>query len=317
MPKQLIPKKHLPLFAAGFLGAACLCNPSLLPSAIAQDRLISIREDFAALGLEGEPERFVPEGLSRSSSPNEGSRGVIGATDDRIPMVNPNYPWSAIGRIVGLAPDDSTYTCTGTLVAPDLVLTNAHCVVNPDTQEFSQTIKFQPNLINGRLADEADLANVQEIFYGTDFQEDSTPPNADDWAFLKLDKPLGEKYGTIGWTALSLATLVEDYDEALIMVGYSGDFPTDNPGETAGVHEGCSILGEVSGSLIHDCDTFGGASGGPILGVVEGEFRIVALNSAERIQEVAEEGMAQPNRVGIINYAVRITRIAERIKPPN
>jgi len=32
-------------------------------------------------------------------------------------------------------------------------------------------------------------------------------------------------------------------------------------GETAGVHIGCSVVGELDGMFVHDCDTNSGASG--------------------------------------------------------
>ncbi|MEA5505301.1 hypothetical protein VB735_19735 [Halotia wernerae UHCC 0503] len=38
------------------------------------------------------------------------------------------------------------------------VLTNAHCVVNPETRKVSQAIAFLPNLVNGVLRNNNDVA---------------------------------------------------------------------------------------------------------------------------------------------------------------
>jgi hypothetical protein len=42
-----------------------------------------------------------------------------------------------------------------------------------------------------------------------------------------------------------------------------------------------SIVKEQAGFLLHDCSTAGGSSGGAIIGVIDGEPYIVALNNAE------------------------------------
>ncbi|MGJ3251928.1 MAG: trypsin-like serine peptidase [Elainellaceae cyanobacterium] len=258
------------------------------------------------------PASYVPPNLDQSENPTEGTRAPIGL-EDRVPMTSSNYPWSAVGRIIGIGADQSSYYCTGSLVATDIVLTNSHCVVDPETHEPSIAIQFQPNLVNGLLQDENNAAAAIAVEYGTDFRDDNAVPNPNDWAFIQLDKPLGEIYGTLGLATLSVEELIDIYDGQLVMVGYSRDFPSDNPGETAGAHRGCSVLGEVRDSLIHECDSFGGASGGPILADVDGEPRIVALHTGGRTQEYREEGSNSTIRVGVVNYAVKISRILDAV----
>jgi protease YdgD len=98
-------------------------------------------------------------------------------------------------------------------------------------------------------------------------------------------------------------------------VGYSGDFPANAPGRTAGVHQGCNLLGEVEGSLIHDCDTHGGSSGGPMLAVIDGEFRIVGLNSAERTERQINPSTGETiQSQGIVNYGVKIQPIVNFLR---
>jgi V8-like Glu-specific endopeptidase len=288
---------HLTWIAAVFSPATAQDSPTLQSS---------------VFGLVTDPEPFIPDGLRQSNNPSEGSRGVIGL-DDRVPMTSRSYPWSAIGRLESPVAENTVFICTGSLVASDVVLTNAHCIIDPETHQPRLDTRFKPNLVNGRLQDEADVATVIAYIEGTDFQGNNAVLHPDDWAFLKLDKPLGEKYGTISWASLSLADLIGN-PEQYIMVGYSGDFPDNNPGATASAHVGCSILGDTEEEVLrHNCDTFGGSSGGPILALIDDEFRIVALNVAEGLAERVIENTEQVVQTGIVNYGIKVSRFVDFI----
>ena len=216
-----------------------------------------------------------------------GRRAIIGG-DDRIPMTSRKQPWSAIGKIEGIDADGQGYTCTGTLIADDLVLTNSHCVVNPDTHKLSQAIAFKPNLINGQVRNKNDIAYATFVKYGTDFKTREFADYIDDWAIIKIDKPLGKKYGSIPLKSLPSFDLVGD-TRKFALVGYSSDFPNPNidkykeftagESETAGVHLGCSILRQKDKLLYHNCDTKSGASGGAIIGNINGSYYVLALHS--------------------------------------
>lgn len=55
--------------------------------------------------------------------------GVIGS-DDRQIVSQEGAPWDAVGQ-VNIALYNRLTRCTGTLVKPDLVITAAHCVMDP------------------------------------------------------------------------------------------------------------------------------------------------------------------------------------------
>ncbi|WP_071527436.1 trypsin-like serine peptidase [Nodosilinea nodulosa] len=300
------------------LALGTMANLSAQAQSIVAQSLSQVQQTAAAkvvaFGLTPNPRPIVPEGLSQSRNPAEGSRGTIGLSDDRVAMTSTSYPWSAIGRLQSPEGDSTISICTGSLVAPDVVLTNAHCVIDAETHRVKADITFEPNLINGRVSDDADVAAVVDVLYGTDFSNSDAALQPNDWAFVRLDRPLGNKYGTLAWTQLPVAELLDNYQGQIILAGYSGDFPENAPAETAGVHDGCSILGEAQGNLIHDCDTYGGSSGGPMLAVINGEFRIVALNVAERFEEGTVVSTGATVRAGIVNYGVKIDPIVSFIR---
>ncbi|MCY7393367.1 MAG: trypsin-like peptidase domain-containing protein [Leptolyngbyaceae cyanobacterium CAN_BIN12] len=222
---------------------------------------------------------FIPAKLEQSNFPFEGGRNVFGK-DDRIPMNSSKHPWSAIGRVEALNGNQLDWTCTGTLIGKSLVVTNAHCVLDEKTKQITTNkIRFRPNLINGEAPAEA---------FATKVVTGTNDPNRDrgnDWAFLVLDRPLGETYGVMKFAIADFADL-DSIKGEINLAGYSSDFPKEKPSETAGVHQGCSIRGFGSqlGTVSHDCDMMAGASGGPMFAIFpDGSAVIIALNAAERV----------------------------------
>jgi V8-like Glu-specific endopeptidase len=302
-------KQSFALLFTGILSATTLgisvqaqTKQSITPKFISSEQAGQIK-------LESDGKPFIPAGLGRSAKPNEGGvRGIPTGIDNRIPMLSNKYPWSAIGRVQGTETNGQSYHCTGSLIADNLVLTNAHCVIDPETGELSKKIEFMPNVIDGKYED---IAQVEEVIYGTDFkQSKKITPN--DWAIMKINQPLGRKYGHLGWKSIPTATLVKN-PKSLFFVGYSGDFPTEKyqkyfsagPGFTASYEAGCSIVKEEEGFLLHDCATAGGSSGGAIIAAINGEPYIVALNNAE----------FKNTRTGqdIINTAVKVSTIEQAL----
>ena len=246
-------------------------------------------KDAGKLRIHGNDKPFLPSNLGQSAKPNEGggTRGIPDQIDDRIPMLSRKYPWSTIGRVQGTTADANSYHCTAALIGEDIVLTNAHCVIDPENGKLSQRIQFLPNVIDGQVKDTRDVAEVVDVVYGTNFK-DGAKLDANDWAVMKINKPLGRKYGYLGVKSVASSTLVRN-QKKYFFVGYSGDFPSAKyqryfsagSGWTASYQSGCSIVKEEENFLLHDCDTAAGSSGGPIIAMINDEFYIVALNEGE------------------------------------
>ncbi|MGD1903751.1 MAG: trypsin-like serine peptidase [Geitlerinemataceae cyanobacterium] len=279
----------------------------LSPDAAHSQALIDSSLPPIAIGLDpstDSPGR-IPTGLSVSPDPvADGERGIVGS-DDRVLMTSAKYPWSAIGRLeqLDIRRGFVRNWCTATLIARDLVLTNAHCVIDIRTGRLSPAeLVFRPNMIRGQSSDRT---NATVLDYGTNFADGKT---ADDWALLRIEDPLGDYYGEVGWLASELdrPQVLATLNEKLHLAGYSGDFPSGvpgyEPGETPGVHTNCSITDLASdGRFLHACDTNGGASGAPLIGRLDsGEFVILGLH-AGRTQENDET----------INYGMRVDRWQE------
>jgi V8-like Glu-specific endopeptidase len=201
---------------------------------------------------------------------------IIGS-DDRVPMLSEAMPWSAIGKL-SIGEDK---VCTATLVARDIILTAAHCLLNTETKRslhLEETILFSPNLKEGHALHNA---SITAVWMGT-FDPYSQPWQ--DYAFAKISQPLGEIYGFLKVKSYPGVGLDHGESEIVSLPGYSIDF---EDAQTAGVHLNCAIQArlienDIIKLLSHDCDMRMGASGAPLLSFTGSEASIIGINLAQR-----------------------------------
>lgn len=172
--------------------------------------------------------------------------------DKREDLTVAGKPWSAIGK---LKASSGRSNCTAQLVARDMILTNAHCVVAKGKILNKESFSFLPLYRKGKAIGQA---KVIQFWVGT---LEPLVRREEDWALLKLSKPLGDK---LGWFGL------ESHDDNNELVSLSNRKTMYSAGysieykelEVPFVEKDCGIRFAYVEALVgHDCSNGPGASG--------------------------------------------------------
>lgn len=192
--------------------------------------------------------------------------GIVGK-DDRVPLDSTQWPWQAIGRI---NQPDARGHCTGTLVAPDRVLTAVHCLYDQKTHRWfsADEISF---VANPRRDEDAGFSRGKRII-----KTQNQPPGSDaasiqvDWAILVLEHPLHVRPIPIDTIELKAAF-------HLMTAGY----PKDRP-YLLDVDPECAVKNFLADDaiLVTDCDSTSGDSGAPLLLREGTDYRVIGVFSA-------------------------------------
>jgi protease YdgD len=203
--------------------------------------------------------------------------GIIGE-DDRMILEDRGPPWDAVGQ-VNIGGFRTSGQCTGTLVAPQLVVTAAHCITNPATGRpfpmrdihFLAAVRGSENKGHStarcvRLAESHPPAAPAETRARASGGKATLAALANDLAVIVLnDAPDVEP-------APLAADVVPTPGLALTHVAYPGDrrfLPV--------VHRNCRLIAGDPSFWLNDCDTHPGSSGGPVFVMEDGSYRVAAI----------------------------------------
>ncbi len=203
--------------------------------------------------------------------------GIVGQ-DDRVMLDPTAWPWHALGRIN----QGTGGHCTGTLVAPDAVLTAAHCVFDGRTQRrlHPREIHF---VAGYRRGDYLAHARGRAVVIPPAYRYSARPTLAEvakDWAIVLLDQ-------TLAIRPIPLRTLPAD--GRLQRAGYSQD-----RAHLLSIHDDCHLQRMLAGGrvLLTDCDSTHGDSGSPLLLRQGEQVWLVGVAAAVMDQGSQEGGLA-------------------------
>ena len=162
----------------------------------------------------------------------------------------------------------------GALIGPDLLLTCAHCISNPQFQVYDDVeiefgVGFEP-VSRTALLKEAIVSK----------STDASIEGGQDWAIVRLDRPLGAYYG---WLDCRYLTDSEWRDQEVELLGYCSCPDEARPqfGQMDRPYRCTGAVSDVgSDILFHNCAMWGGTSGAPLLAKTGTDYKVVGVNFA-------------------------------------
>lgn len=204
-------------------------------------------------------------------------RSVFGKYDQRVIENSRAVPWKAIGRF-NMA---GRGHCTATVVAPRIVATAAHCVVDKLTGGY---------MVPDKLHFVAGWDRGDYIFHSVALEIHPAPgyvPGArpttrtvvNDWALVVLAEDPSPMTGVIEPVPYDMDVLMKlkGAKTVFVQAGYSGD-----KGQVLTSDENCKMYGFTKGLKLaeHGCQAVPGDSGSPIIYKSGDAYKMIAVHSA-------------------------------------
>ncbi len=217
---------------------------------------------------------------------------AYGAGDVRVKADSRVYPWTAVGRFNKAGQGH----CTATVVAPKIVVTSAHCLINRLTGGYMSpaSLHFVAGWDRGEEIFHSVAAEIHPAPDHDPLRKSTIRAVVYDWALIVLEDDPSPTTGIIRPAAYTkdIFWKLRKAKTVFTQAGYSGD-----RGHILTAHPACLILGFNKSFKVveHQCQAVPGDSGSPIIFSDGKEYRLAAVHAAHTKNRLGGKGFAVPS----------------------